>query len=163
MIGLASSIATFIDLGLKIVRSGKAVFNSARGKTDEAYELGLIVEDIDNRVDEMLVFMKSQPTAKYAKEHREKYNKNLRNITAECKRLAKDLQNVLLSLAVKKNARFPMLEASRITLKSFLKKDDIEALQARLERLETRLRIHVTETMEESVIAWSSIWMYSGC
>lgn len=39
----------------------------------------------------------------------------------------------------------------RVTFRSFLKENDVKTLTARLERFEARLRLHVSDTLQEFV------------
>lgn len=139
IIGLASSIATFIQMGFAIVKTGRTVLESGHGTTNEAHELTLIVKDIDKRVDEFL----QTPSRGYSGKH----GKEISSIAAECKRIAQELQGILGSLASSEKARSRVLEAGKITIVAFMKKEEIASLSGRLERLERRLRSHVQETL----------------
>lgn len=139
-IGLASSIATFVDMAFRIVKTSIEIRKSAQGTTEEAHQLSLIVKDIDERVD---VFLKSLATKGLRK-----HDTEIRNIAFECKRVGKELQAILAALAVRATARFPALESGRVAISALLKKEEIRSLTKSLERLEQRIRNHVLETLE---------------
>lgn len=75
-------------------------------------------------------------------------DKEIHDIAVECKRIAKKSQAVLDSLAVRVTARFPTLETGRVILGTLLEKEELISLTSSLERLEQRLRSHVSKTLE---------------
>lgn len=146
-VGLASSIATFLQIGLKVAKTGTVVLKSSQETPEEAYELSLIAQDIDRRIAEVSPLIDIQEPRKFGKEDHKRYVKNFQEMTAECKRLSSSLQHLLNSLVVKPDSRFPKWQAVRVSIRAVVKEKDMENLRARLERLEGRLHLHGSETM----------------
>lgn len=146
-IGLASSIATFLQIGLKVAKTGMVVLKSSQETPEEAYELSLIVQDMDRRIAEVSPQIDTQEPRKFGKDDHKRFVENFREMTAECKRLSSSLQHLLNSLVVKSDSRFPKWQAVRISLRAVVKEKDMENLRSRLERLEGRLNLHVSETL----------------
>ncbi|KAL1866505.1 hypothetical protein Daus18300_006740 [Diaporthe australafricana] len=114
IIGLAFSIATFIQMGFAIVKTGRTVLESGHGTMNEAHELTLIVKDIDKRVDDFLQISN--------RGHSGKHEKEIRSIAAECKRVAQELQRILSSLASSEKVRSRVLEAGKTTIVAFIRR-----------------------------------------
>ncbi|KAL2842430.1 hypothetical protein BJX68DRAFT_278355 [Aspergillus pseudodeflectus] len=141
IIGLASSIITFVEFGLKVVSGAKGIRDSQHGTTAEIHQLDLIVADVRALNTEV----KQQQLS-----HKKLSEDELRILAmvTECERLQDELQKTIESLTVRPDARSQTLESARVFAKSFFKSSDLQALRTRLDSLDARIRMSVGNAMQ---------------
>jgi hypothetical protein len=144
IIGLASSIITFVEFGLKVVSGAKGIRDSQHGTTAEIHQLDLIVADVRALNTEV----KQQQLS-----HKKLSEDELRILAmvTECERLQDELQKTIESLTVRPDARSQTLESARVFAKSFFKSSDLQALRTRLDSLDARIRMSVGNAMQRCV------------
>jgi hypothetical protein len=143
IIGLTSSIITFVDFGVKVVRLAKSVRN-AHGTAPELQELGLIAEEIRALSDGVL--RKRPPGGPLSADEW-----RMVRMATECINLATELRVLLATLTVRHEAWSKTVEMGRVLIQTFKKKSDIEGIWQRLNRLDLRLRESVRLSLQAFV------------
>lgn len=139
IIGLAASIAQFVDFGYKLLSGSKEIYNSVHGSKDENLDLELIVEDIKNLNKEVsTVALRSKDEVA------------LRKLAEESEKLADDLLGTLQKLTARKDVLSSKLESVRVAAQSFRKRKAIQKLEERLHRIEERLRARLSNALQKS-------------
>lgn len=136
IIGLTASIVSFIDFSLKIVSTGKEIYDSGRDTTQQNHELRFIVEDIRRKNQE---FRKTQTNAT-----RKLHNDELQviKLAAESDKVAEKLQKLLGKLKTRPG-HWKITEAGRIAIVSRKRKNEVDDLRDRLLRLDDRVRYNL--------------------
>ncbi|KAK6210810.1 hypothetical protein LQW54_005858 [Pestalotiopsis sp. IQ-011] len=131
IIGLTASLVSFIDFSLKIVSTGKELYNSGRDTTRQLHELSSIVEDIRRKNQE---FRKVQTNAT-----RKLHNDEIQAIklAAKSDKVAEELQKILEKLKTRPGY-WKVTEAGRITIVSRKRKNEVDELRDRLLKLDER-------------------------
>lgn len=143
IIGLTSSIITFVDFGVKAVRLAKSV-RDAHGAAPEVQELERIAGDI--RVfSDGIIRRRPAGTALAADEAR------MVRMATECINLTNELRPLLATLRVRDEAWSKTMELGRVLFQTFKKKSDIEGIWQRLNRLDLRLRESVRLSLQAFV------------
>lgn len=145
IIGVASSIISFIDFGVKITK----LFHDCRnGTLPEVDELDQMVRETQTRCTE--IKQKSASGSRKSSED-EKY---IMSQVTQCEQLALSLCKILQTLKAKDGT---WIERSRITWKTFRKRPALEVLQHRLEEmrhaledLDWKLRANVNQALQQS-------------
>lgn len=141
IIGLVSSIITFVEFGLKVVSGTKNVRDSAHGTTAEVHELDLILEDVRRSND----LVKKQQSSGSGLSDDELHTLAM---VAECDKLVGQLRKTINTLKIRAGARSKTLESARVFTQSFLKKSDVQTLRSRLDGLDERIRTNVENIMQ---------------
>lgn len=142
IIGLVSSILSFVDFGLKIVVEAKNVRDSLHGTTAEIHQLDLIVQDIRKWNNNAKKWLSSGQ--KLSSDESQ-----ILEMVAECERLVAKLKTTIASLQIRPEARSRTWEGMRVVTKSLWKHDEISELQSQLENLTKRLWVNIYGAMQE--------------
>ena len=140
IIGLTSSIITFVDFGVKVVRLARSV-RDKRGAPPELQELDLIAEEIRVLSDSVL---RKRSTASALSDD----EKRIIQIATECRNLAVELRELVATLTVRDDAWSKTMELGRVLIQTLRKKGDIEVIWQRLNRLDLRLRESVCWSLQ---------------
>jgi len=146
IIGLTSSIITFIDFGIKVVSLAKTIRESHDGALvlPHSSELNLIIDDVRALIRE--VREKKLGPGQFAED-----DQLLLSMAAECERLATRLRSILDTLKVREGAWSRTFEVGRVLLHTVTKKSDIEDIRKHLDSLGSRLRDGVSLAFQRSV------------
>lgn len=141
IIGLTSSIVSFIDFSIKIVSTGKELYDSGRDTTWQLRELGLIIEDVRRKNQELEKFQTNAT--------RKLHNDEIQAIilAAESDEVAKELEIILGKLKTRPG-HWRVTEASRIAIVSRSRKKAIDDLRNRLLRLDERVRTNLGSALQ---------------
>jgi molecular chaperone GrpE (heat shock protein) len=145
-LGIAANIAQFICYGLQLVTKGKQAYDSLHGAPDEYRELEIIIQDAKNLAKELK--MDSSPYSSSAP-RLPSDQKAIRQLAAECQPLADTLLRILEDLKVSKDARFRGIDTVKQTVRSAMKKKDIQELKQRLLDLDKRLRLRTWSMLQK--------------
>lgn len=148
VIGLAASILTFVDFGVKVIALAKSIRESQDGAIPEAEELESIVEDVR-------AFSASIRETSGANELNRDEQRVL-SISAKCGKLATELGDVLKKLRVRDKAWSKKIDTTRVIIQAMWKKKDIDSLRDRLGHLERSLRESLNHTLQQSVFISTS-------
>lgn len=143
IIGLAANIVKFIMHGIKIISTSMEASESARGMTKETVELDLIVQDIEYRSREVL---KKTSSIRLSDDE-----SAIQKYATNCGQLARELQNVLDKLTIRKDARSRLIESGRVAVQSIRRRKEMLALKTRLHHLDDMLRSHLSNVLQEFV------------
>ena len=135
IIGLVSNILSFIDFGIKLASETRNVRDSLHGTTAEVRELEIIVEDVERYHEKV---QKLQSLGQELSAH----EKSIMGMVKHCRNIAEDLHKIIKRLHVRQG-RSKTLESSRVLFQGLWKQRDIEALRARLDALDKRIRVNV--------------------
>ncbi|KAI4916207.1 hypothetical protein J4E85_010295 [Alternaria conjuncta] len=135
IIGLVSNILSFIDFGIKLASETRNVRDSLHGTTAEVRELEIIVEDVERYHEKV---QKLQSLGQELSAH----EKSIMGMVKYCRNIAEDLHKIIERLHVRQG-RSKTLESSRVLFQGFRKQRDIDALRARLDALDKRIRVNV--------------------
>lgn len=132
IIGLTSSILTFIEFGIKITSTFRAISSSADGTAAEIQELDKDLQQIHTRNQRILA----------RKESRKASPDEIRiaDTVVACESLAQDLRKIIQKLSRRPDARSRHFEAGRVTIQTAIKKGEIESLQKRLRQQDKKIR-----------------------
>ncbi len=142
IIGLTSSIITFVDFGVKVVRLARSI-REANGSAPEVQELDLIAEEIRVLSDGVLRRRSTPARGRSVDEDR------MLAMAAECRNLAVELRALLATLTVRGEAWSKTMELGRVMIQTFRKKGDIEGIWKRLNKLDQALRDSVRRSLQE--------------
>lgn len=142
IIGIAVNIATLVDLGLKLVAAGISAHNSSRGTTREIETLSVHISDIRSRNSRLQTTRLSQHVSSKTEEA-------IRKLADECDQLVEDILRILDKLVIRDKAPSRRVESGRVAIQSWWKRNEVEALKARLLVVDTRLRDSVNDVLSE--------------
>lgn len=142
LIGLVSSVITFIDFGLKIVSEIKNVRDSKHGTTAEAHELRMIIDHIRQLNDQV----KGQHLSRQSLSPDES---RMLDMVVECENLAIKLLHTINTLKMRDEIRSKTLESARVAVRSYLKRDEIKALRSRLGYLNKHIREYLGGALQQ--------------
>jgi len=148
IIGLASSIITFIDFGIKAVRLARSV----HGATAEVRELDLIAEDVQALSSDVL---RKRSNVRNLSDEEQR----IVSIATECQLLAIELRKLLATLKMRDGAWSKKVESGRVLFQTLKKKGEIEDLWQRLNKLDVRLRDSVRGLLQRSVFQFCILIM----
>jgi len=135
IVGLVSNIISFIDFGLKVASGARNVRDSLHGTTADLHELQLIMADVPK--------YNNQVRKQSSLGHRlSKHEIDILAMVKECDEVAHKLQQAIEKLKVR-SWRSKTLESGRIAFQTIRKQKYIDALCARLDRLDQRIRSNV--------------------
>ena len=124
IIGLTSSIITFIDFGVKVVHLARSI-QGPQGAAPHVHELDIIAADIQALCDGVL---HRRSTA--LSDHDER----MVSLAAECRKVAGDLRALLESMRAKNGGW------ARAFYQTLRRRGDVDDLWQQLSRLDVRLR-----------------------
>lgn len=146
-IGLAGNIITFVDLSTKILSRTKELYESASGATTENDELESLTKNLKE-----LAGKTRRQTSNASRDSRFGLNITtetvLDSLNRQCIQVSDELLEILDSVKVKGDGA--KLKVAIQAVKTILKKDRIDALQQRLDRISKQLMDGVSiEQLEE--------------
>lgn len=129
-LGVASAAITFIDFGFKLTRGTFEVYKSATGSTESNTNIKAITQDLRNfTADLNNDFVGST-----------EHEKAIRDIAAKCCTLSDKLLKILQRLTVSEKSWRKSLKAK---FHGMIKQDEIDDLQAELDRYRSHLLMHL--------------------
>jgi hypothetical protein len=129
-LGLAGNIVQFVDFSYNLFCESKALYNSGSGATADNVVIETIVKDLNILNDRLTV--PSSPGA---------IPDPIRSLAGQCKDVARDLLEVIESIQVKgPHKRWKSFVQA---LRSVRKKEEIEALVRRMERLRGEMQFRL--------------------
>ena len=143
IIGLVSNILSFIDFGIKLASETRNVRDSLHDTTAEVRELEIVVEDVERYHEKV---QKLQSHGQELSVH----EKSILGMVKYCRNIAEDLHKIIERLHVRQG-RSKTLESSRVLFQGLWKQRDIEALRARLDALDKRIRVNVEHIIRRYV------------
>ena len=142
VVGLISSVITFIDFGLKVISEGKKLRDSAsKGTSDEISELDHYIKNIQKWHEK--VKQQQLPGLQLSESE-----KRILGMVQDCEKLVHELQEVIEPLKIQDGARSRTLETARIIFQRGWKHGDIQNMRTRLHTLDEQIRSHVEHIMQ---------------
>jgi hypothetical protein len=142
MIGLVSGIITFIDFGLKIVSQTRKLRDAAgNDSTDEVDELDRYIESV--REWNSKILNQQSSTLKLSQDEKHMLQK-----VQQCESLATELQGLIGSLKIPKDAKSKTFKVAKLVFQRRWKQGDIADLQLRLRNLEVQIRRDVEGALQ---------------
>ncbi|KAE8375567.1 hypothetical protein BDV26DRAFT_294952 [Aspergillus bertholletiae] len=141
IIGLAASIAQFLDIGFRLIQGAKEIHDSTRGISQEVAELQLVVEDIKNLNRDLTTSQTEQPLSKN--------DLAIRALAEQCDSLADALLTQLRPLSLRPEASYRMVESFRVSMTHYMRRKEILRLWERLSLVESQLRERVTRATQQ--------------
>jgi len=157
-LGLASSVAQFVDFGFKVISESRQQYRSATGILPDNLSLETFVADLSD-ISERLAsddserpggtrFITNSAIRTWDKSHEDRA---LRELAARSKTLADEILHILEDLKVKgPNRRW---ESIRQAFRSRMKREKIRDMEKRLEQIRSQLNLRLVAMME--YVAWS--------
>ncbi|KAI0521935.1 hypothetical protein F5B22DRAFT_643516 [Xylaria bambusicola] len=142
IVGLISSIITFVEFGFKIVSIAKDVRGSAQGTTAEVRELDLVIAGVQHWND----LVKEQHVSGQLLSKDELY---ILEMVDNCEQLVGKLRGLINTLKARADARSQTLESVRISTQSFLKQAQIKYLRSQLDTMAAHIQRHVANAIDE--------------
>ncbi|KAF3001351.1 hypothetical protein E8E13_006193 [Curvularia kusanoi] len=139
VIGLVSSMVTFVDFGSKVVNGAKRIRDSGEGALEDLEELAKIVEDVRrfNREAQIQLRNGHRPSSDVIR---------ITEMVAECEKICDRIRILIQKLAVRDSS---ILETGRVALQAIRKKKDIQDLRTRLDALDKRIRSNIQHIFQE--------------
>lgn len=119
VVGLVSSIITFVDFSCTIVRGTYDVYHSASGATEENVHIGNVIEDLRDVTGKMSTETHGQ----------DDHEKALLKLGQQCHSLSRDLADILCKLTTNRRSG---LQSLNIMLRSMMKEKEVRAIEKRL-------------------------------
>lgn len=119
VVGLVSSIITFVDFSWSIVRGTYDVYSSASGATEENVHIGNVIEDLRDVTGKMSIDFPGH----------DQHEKALRELGQQCHALSSDLAVILRKLTTKRRSG---LQSLNIMLRSLMKEQEVRGIEKRL-------------------------------
>lgn len=119
VVGLVSSIITFVDFSWTIVRGTYDVYHSASGATEENVHIGNVIEDLRDVTGKISTDIHGQ----------DEHEKALLKLGQQCHSLSSDLANILRKLTTKRRSG---LQSLNIMLRSLIKTREVGEIEKRL-------------------------------
>jgi hypothetical protein len=147
-LGIASSVITFVDFAAKLISTTKKIFTSDEGATIENLEL----EDICNSLNGLIAQLEQQqqtgPAAQPSlsnsalSQSSSKGHAAIRDLAASCR---KDCQDILAALQAVRvpNGQHQLWKSVKAAFKTTISSRKIAAIEARLERTQRLMSLHV--------------------
>ncbi|CAI6338167.1 unnamed protein product [Periconia digitata] len=142
VIGLVSGIITFIDFGYKVISGARNVRSASHGFTADVHELNMIVEDVQK-------FNKIVKEQGKSGQQLSKDERSMLEMVTECDNLVFKIRDIVKTLRKREEARSKTLESARVFTRSFFKQGELQALQTRLEKLDSRIRINTANALQK--------------
>jgi hypothetical protein len=142
VVGLISSVITFIDFGLKVISESKKLRDSAsKGTADEISELDHYITNIQQWHEKV----KKQQLSGLRLSQSEK---RILEMVQDCEKLVIELREVIGSLKIQNKARSKTIETARVAFQRRWKYGDIQNMRTRLHDLDEQIRSHVEHIMQ---------------
>lgn len=139
IIGLVSSIITFVEFGFKVAGGAKQILESGDGTTQELAELDSIIENIRRSNSEVQaqisVCNKSSSD-----------EKNVLKMVNQCEALTSELRKLITKLTARNSS---IIEVGRVAWTATWKKNDIGRLKSRLIALQEQIKATVQDAFQE--------------
>ncbi|KAN0112561.1 hypothetical protein V8E51_005512 [Hyaloscypha variabilis] len=152
-LGLASSVAQFVDFGFKVISESRQQYRSATGILPDNLSLETFVADLSD-ISERLAsddserpggtrFITNSAIRTWDKSHEDRA---LRELAARSKTLADEILHILEDLKVKgPNRRW---ESIRQAFRSRMKREKIRDMEKRLEQIRSQLNLRLVAMMD---------------
>ncbi|VUC24312.1 unnamed protein product [Clonostachys rosea] len=141
IIGLTSSILTFIEFGLTITSAARTIYRTVDGKVPEIQELERDLDEIDRRNQQVL---KRSTTGALSKAERQIFS-----TINECEKISSDLRKLVEKLAKRPAAKSNVLESSRIAIQAVMSRNELETLTRRLKQQDMKIRKSLRSLLEK--------------
>jgi hypothetical protein len=142
VVGLISSVITFIDFGLKVISESKKLRDSAsKGTSDEISELDHYITNIQQWHEKV----KKQQLSGLRLSQSEK---RILEMVQDCEKLVIELREVIGSLKIQNKARSKTIETARVAFQTRMKYGDNQNKRTRLHDLDEQIRRHVEHIMQ---------------
>jgi len=151
IISLVASIVTFVDFGLKVTSGTRKIRASLHGTTAEVHELNIYLEDV-------LTYYEPVKAQQAGGKKLSSDELRILHMVSECEKLVGALRKAINTLTIRSSSRSQTLESARVYARSFLKQGELQALQSRLDSLDTRIR----KSIEHVIIRFVHIFMRYG-
>lgn len=142
-LSLAGNIVQFVDFSTKLLAKGHELYKSADGTSVGYSELEAIAKDLQELNDCL-----KQPTPSQQADSKSSTNSEaaLRRLSEQCSGVAGELVNALDKLKVQGTSNRHW-KSFRQALKCLMKKEEVDAITARLQHFRDELNLHVLVTM----------------
>lgn len=141
LIGLTSSIITFIQFGSKLLLIAKSANDARDGALAEVRELDLMVRDITERRFKLTNTLSSGESLLQC----DRITEEMAN---ECTEVAGQLRALVMMLTIRKHALSRTLESGRVAFKSMSKAQEMKELRSRLIALDSAVRRNLEEALQ---------------
>jgi hypothetical protein len=145
IVGLAASIAQFLDIGFRLIQGAKEIHESTQGVSQEVAELQLVVEDIKNLNQDLTTYQAERPLSKD--------DLAIRILAEQCDSLADTLLTQLRPLSLRPDATHRMLESFRVSMTHYMRRREILRLRERLSLVENQLRERVARATQQDQLS----------
>ena len=127
-IGFASNILSFVDFGWTLIREARAIYDSTSGITSSDKSVKAIAQDVHRLC---VAIVASSPTGA----------DELRELAEECQAVADDLLALMRKLTLPRDTpkRLKMYRSLVLASRRNLKKGELDAISARLQKLQLQL------------------------
>lgn len=119
VVGLVTSIITFVDFSWSIVRGTYDIHCSTSGATEQNVHIGNVIEDLREVTHQMGVDVSGK----------DKHEKALLELGQQCHSLSSDLADILRKLKTKRRSG---LQSLNIMLRSLMKEQEVREIEKRL-------------------------------
>lgn len=116
IVGLVSSIITFVDFSWSIVRGTYDIHSSTSGATEQNVHIGNVIEDLRDVTNQMSVDFPGQ----------DKHEKALLELGQQCYSLSSDLAYILSKLRTKRRSG---LQSLNVMLRSLMKEQEVREIE----------------------------------
>jgi hypothetical protein len=138
-LGIVSAVVQLVDFGIKLVSEGKELYNSASGASKENLELEKITSDLSLMSQKLS--LPAVPDQRLSKDEIE-----LRRVAESCKEVANELLGALDSIKV--DWTHQKWRSFRQALKSVMKKEKIQSIKVRLERIQQLVQFRLINILK---------------
>lgn len=139
-IGLASAIVQFVDFGSKLISETKELSHSVDGSSTQNEERQAVTEDLRELCKNLSSSQSRAPSAKPSTDELA-----LLELSGSCKVVADELVAVLEKLRVK--SAHEKWGSFKMALKGAMKKEKIESIRVRLDRIQSQLQLRLTSIL----------------
>ncbi|KAI9680269.1 MAG: hypothetical protein M1822_007268 [Bathelium mastoideum] len=149
--GVAVNVIQLIDFSTKLVSGARQIHHSFHGELEEHTELKLVTDDLSKlarRLDVSIESQKAGDTLRPHENHKDILDQQKR-IAIECQRLATQLLTTLNKL--KGGSGSKTWNSIRQALLTAWRKDEIEALEKRLDRLRQEMVTNMVSSLQDQV------------
>lgn len=142
VVGLISSVITFVDFGLKVVSESKKIRDSAsKGTSDE-------ISELDHYITNIQQWHKKVKQQQLSGLRLSQSERSILEMVQDCEKLVIELQKVIGSLKIQNTARSTMMKTARVAFQRRWMYDEIQNMRARLQNLDGQIRSHVEHIMQ---------------
>lgn len=129
-IQLASAVFTFVQAGAAVLKTAREIRDSADGLSDDVRSRRVVVESMEG------------VTAKLMDADKSGLSSSLSALVAECQNLSGKIKECLSKIETSRLGRFGTAG------KALFKKNELEGLEARLDRCRSQLEVELTNLRE---------------